>query len=147
MTDRDKKHDRKSIRLINRDYSRPGGYFITVCSHNKKYLFGNIINQQMELNNFGEIVQQEWLHSSKIRDEIDLDIFQIMPNHFHAIVLITDQNTDKNKNVDRNIIVGANGCSPMRRMRPKSLSSLMAGFQSSVTSKINKMRKTPGTKV
>jgi len=61
-----------------------------------------------------------------------------MPNHFHGIVII--QNGAMDCRGDRPI-------APAFKMRPKSLSSLMAGFQSSVTSKINKSRGTYGTPV
>jgi len=96
-------------------------------------IFGDIINLEMVLNQYGEIVKAEWQYSVKIRKEISLDCFQVMPNHFHGIVII---NTAANG-------VGANGRSPLQ-MRPKSLSSLIAGFKSSVTVKINQLRNAPG---
>ncbi len=34
---------RKSIRLKEYDYSRNGAYFVTICSHNREYLFGEIV--------------------------------------------------------------------------------------------------------
>jgi putative transposase len=36
------KHHRKSIRKKGFDYSREGLYFITICVHNKKCIFGEI---------------------------------------------------------------------------------------------------------
>ncbi|MDD4901473.1 MAG: transposase [Patescibacteria group bacterium] len=129
------KFNRKSVRLKNYDYSRIGMYFITVCAENRECLFGRIENEKMILNEMGRIVEREWLKTSEIRKEIYLDEYVIMPNHFHAIVFI-------NNNGIGISTVGANGRSPLR-MRPKSISSLMAGFKSSATSCINKFRHTP----
>ncbi len=133
------KHHRRSIRLKDYDYSQPGVYFVTICSWNRECLFGEIVDGEMRLNEYGMILQKEWLKSSEIRKEIELDEFVIMPNHFHGIVCI---------NVTGNIKfpVGANGRSPLR-MKPKSLSSFMAGFKSSVTKQINQIRNHPGLPV
>ena len=84
-------------------------------------------------------VQTEWLKSSEIRNEIKLDVYQIMPNHFHGIVIIQDDSINRR---------GERPFTPTTfKMNPKSLSTLMAGFQSSVTSKINQSRGTYGTPV
>ena len=48
---------RRSIRMKQYDYTLPGGYFITVCTEQYKWLFGNIIDGQMQLNQFGKIVE------------------------------------------------------------------------------------------
>ena len=82
-------HNRKSMRLKEYDYSRAGAYFVTVCTHDKKCLFGHIANEQMILNESGWIVYRQWVESSNIRSEICLDKFIIMPNHMHGIVWIT----------------------------------------------------------
>jgi putative transposase len=51
-------HNRRSIRLRNWDYSRPGVYFITVCAHDHhEQFFGNVKNGEMELNEYGNIVR------------------------------------------------------------------------------------------
>ncbi|MTJ32009.1 transposase [Aphanizomenon sp. UHCC 0183] len=149
-------HKRQSIRLQGYDYSQSGLYFITICCYERECLFGNIINSQITLNNFGELIKEEWLKSAEIRKEIELDEFVIMPNHFHGIVIINQEiNRDFIKNnveaSDNN--VGANGRSPLRQeiqssppkisMKPKSLSSLIAGFKSATTKKINMIRNTP----
>ena len=135
------KHHRRSIRLKGYDYSRPGAYYVTICVHNRECLFGNITDGIMHLNEYGKIVQTEWLKSSEIRDEIELDAYQIMPNHFHCIVII--RNGTMNDDRGDRPIAPAWPIAPRFKMRPKSLSSLMAGFQSPVTSKINQLRGTP----
>lgn len=81
-------HHRSSIRLKGYDYSQPGAYFITICTHNRACLFGHIVNGAMVLNDVGKIVADEWMKSDEIRNEIELDEWVVMPNHMHAIVMI-----------------------------------------------------------
>ena len=140
-------HKRSSIRLRDYDYSKAGAYFVTLCSYKREPVFGNIIGEEMHLNEFGKIVESEWLLSSEIRLEIELDEFIVMPNHFHAIVFIQDVRIDDNSPIvganDPSSVVGANGRSPLQ-MKPRSLSSMISGYKSSVTSKINMIRGTRG---
>ena len=129
-----KGHKRKSIRLRGYDYSQQGMYFVTVCTSDKKCNLGKIMNDDMKLNKYGHIVEKELLKSNIIRKEICINNYVIMPNHLHIIVSI----------------VGADGRSPLQqhttfRMKPKSLSSFMSGFKSTVTKQINILHKTPGT--
>ncbi|MEM9508615.1 MAG: hypothetical protein AAGA16_13175, partial [Cyanobacteria bacterium P01_E01_bin.35] len=93
------KHHRRSIRLRGYDYSQPGYYFVTICCYERQCLFGEIVDGVMQLNQYGEIVKNEWLKSSVIRPDIKLDKYVVMPNHFHGIVIIN--------------IVGANSRSPL----------------------------------
>jgi putative transposase len=97
-------HHRRSIRLPGYDYSQSGAYFVTICAYQRQCLFGDVVDGQMVLNQYGAIVADEWQKSSVIRREIELDAWMVMPNHFHGIVII--QNI-VGKNRDR--IVGANG--------------------------------------
>jgi hypothetical protein len=45
----------------------------------------------MRLNEIGKIVKEEWLKTSSIRPGIELDVFVIMPNHLHGIIIIKDE--------------------------------------------------------
>ena len=88
-------HHRRSIRLQEYDYSRSGAFFVTVCTQNRECLFGDIVNEDMRLNDAGRIVADSWLKTAEIRDEIKLDEWVVMPNHFHGIVVITDGRGDR----------------------------------------------------
>ena len=57
------KYNRRSIRLKIYDYSQPGAYFITIVTHNRQCLFGEIVNGEMRLYEYGEIVRDEWFCS------------------------------------------------------------------------------------
>jgi REP element-mobilizing transposase RayT len=80
------KHRRRSIRLQGYDYSQSGLYFITICCNNRICRFGHIENGEMVLNEFGTIAHDEWITLSDRFDCFELDVFQIMPNHIHAII-------------------------------------------------------------
>jgi REP element-mobilizing transposase RayT len=85
-----KKHHRRSIRLQNYDYSSEGAYFVTMCTQNRECLFGEIVNGEMVLNEYGKIVEQCWFNLPNHYDNIKLDAYVIMPDHFHGIIFITD---------------------------------------------------------
>jgi len=101
------KRRRKSIRLQGWDYSEPGAYFVTICTHGRASLFGRVVEGEMVLNEYGEIVQEEWMRSAEIRAEIELfpDEFVVMPNHVHGIVWIvaTDAPAGYDENAHRDV--------------------------------------------
>ncbi|MBN2803093.1 MAG: transposase [Deltaproteobacteria bacterium] len=79
-------HHRKSIRLDGYDYTREGYYFITVCTHKHLHQFGEILDGFMVLNDVGHLVIDEWKKTETIRDNVILDEWVVMPNHFHAVI-------------------------------------------------------------
>ncbi len=83
-------HHRKSIRLRGYDYSAPGRYFVTICAQEKACLFGGIASGQIELNDYGRIVENVWKELPLHFPLVELDRFVVMPNHFHAIAVIVD---------------------------------------------------------
>ncbi|MBN1467241.1 MAG: hypothetical protein JXM74_04120 [Fusobacteriaceae bacterium] len=95
-------HNRKSIRLKGYDYSQDGLYFITICSHNKECIFGEIIeevgahcmcpNSRIILNEYGKIVENELLKTKEIRKNIQINHYVIMPNHIHFVIEIMFDN-------------------------------------------------------
>ena len=87
-------HHRDSIRLREYDYSRAGRYFITICAQNRKRLFGEIVDGQMVLNEYGKIVETEWNDLPNHYARVELDRHVVMPNHFHGIVVIAEYIAD-----------------------------------------------------
>ena len=77
---------RKSNRMPDRDYSKPGAYYVTLCTRNRENMLCDIINGQSVLSHYGEIVEEEWKDLENRFVNIELDAFVIMPNHLHAIV-------------------------------------------------------------
>ena len=72
-----------------------GAYFVTMLSHMRKCLFGEVATDRVVLNTFGEIVADEWKKSGDIRKNMEFDVFVIMPNHIHGIVHIVDCRGDQ----------------------------------------------------
>jgi len=64
---------RKSMRLQGWDYRRPGAYFVTICTHRRACLFGEIVDDEIRLNACGEMIQATWRE---------------VPNHVHGIIFI-----------------------------------------------------------
>jgi putative transposase len=81
-------HHRRSIRLKGYDYSQAGAYFITICCQDRECRFGKIENDQMVLNEFGAITYNEWNKLPERFSNFELDVFQIMPNHMHGIIVL-----------------------------------------------------------
>ena len=82
-------HHRRSIRLKGYDYSQAGAYFITICCDDRVCRFGHIENGVMLLNGCGQIAYNEWLKLAERFTHFELDVFQIMPNHLHGIIVLT----------------------------------------------------------
>lgn len=87
-----KKPKRKSIRLKGYNYSTPGYYFVTICTKDKKCLFGEIPDAGMELNDAGRMVDRVWHELPVFYPNIHVDAFIIMPNHIHGIIIINSHN-------------------------------------------------------
>jgi len=83
---------RKPNRLRNFDYSLSGYYFVTICTKNRQKYFGDIIDNKMILNNYGEIIKKYWLEIPKHFNNVELDEFVVMPNHVHGIIIIESNN-------------------------------------------------------
>ena len=79
---------RQSIRLNGYDYSRSGAYFITICTHEREHLFGDIVNETMELNIFGDIALSHWQQLEQHHSTIIMDELVVMPNHLHGIIIL-----------------------------------------------------------
>jgi REP element-mobilizing transposase RayT len=153
----DQNHHRRSIRLKDYNYSQSGAYYFTIVTHQREHIFGDIVDDEMRLNPLGEIVCDEWLKTPSIRSEIELGEFIVMPNHFHAIVIINESD------------VGAYGHTPLHddpntrqwvdqhtplhpqtngfRSPSRTFGALVRGFKGAVTKRINEMRATPGVPV
>ncbi|WP_319480064.1 transposase [uncultured Draconibacterium sp.] len=87
-----------SARLQNWDYGRHAAYFVTICTQGREHYFGHVVDGEMHLSAIGEIAQTEWLKTFDLRPDMNLTMgeYIIMPNHFHAIIIIGENryNTD-----------------------------------------------------
>lgn len=156
-------HHRKSIRLKEYDYTSPAEYFITICTFKRDCLFGEIIKDEMVVNSFGLIVQEEWLLTAEIRGDVELDSFVVMPNHIHGIITLIESG----RGTSQRHLVGANCHSPQEKQTNNSptkgayidtplwktklyspsgtIGTIIRGFKSVSTKRINLLRNTHGS--
>ena len=81
------------MRLSGHDYSTPGAYFITACTYNRLLLFGRVVNGKMAANRLGAVVEDCWAKLPDHYDNVALDVFILMPNHVHGVIIIQDEST------------------------------------------------------
>jgi len=81
-------HHRRSIRLKGYDYSQAGAYFVTVCTQGRVCLFGGVVEGEMRVNVAGRMVEKWWAELSNKFPNVETDEYNVMPNHFHGIVVI-----------------------------------------------------------
>jgi len=134
---------RKITRLASYDYSLPGAYFVTICTHDKKHLFGTVDGEEMKPNCLGDIVAQAWADLPNHFSHAKLDEFVVMPNHVHGILFIEGTEkvgvTDKADATDKASLV------PTNRGRfghpgRGSLSTIIGAFKSRATREIRAVR-------
>ena len=153
-------HTRRSIRLKGYDYAQAGMYFVTVCVQKKVCLFGEIVDNEMILNETGIIVCDEWIKSEVIRKNVKLHEFVVMPNHFHGIIEITGQLHDdvvalratplhhplpQQRPYSRTVVKNEY----MSSISPKcgELATIVRAFKSATTKRINELNRSAGEKL
>ena len=143
----------ESTRLKGWDYSSPAAYFITICTKNREWLFGDVVQKSMFLNNNGKIVEKCWFDLPQHYENLKLDQFVIMPNHVHGIMMIdienvpafrvetglkpvsTETSTTKTTDMDN------------RKKKPHGLFEFVRALKTFSARRINEHRKTYGKPV
>ena len=118
---------RKLQRLKNFDYSQNGAYFITICTHEKAHLFGEIVDGQMELNEYGKIVEKHIEKVNKLYDGVIVKKYCIMPNHIHIIIVICRERI---------------ACVPQFNSTKMIIPKIIQSFKSSITKEFREIKGT-----
>lgn len=86
-------YSRKSARIPNFDYSSCNYYFVTICTGNRRCIFGspNILNR------YGKIAEEEILKIPSHYEGVIIDKYVVMPNHVHMIVILENGNYNLNQ--------------------------------------------------
>jgi len=150
------KNHRHSIRLRGYDYSQAGAYFVTMVAYQREMLFGEVVNGGMVLNDFGKIVQWEWLDLPKRFKYLEFGEFIIMPNHIHCILIFREHAGATRQGVTDTLsgkasaqTVASDGMdrSPLPHgPKPAPLGAILSQFKSRVTKrlwKIHSLKNTP----
>ncbi|MDW8213190.1 MAG: transposase [Roseiflexaceae bacterium] len=162
------RHHRRSIRLPGYDYTQPGAYFVTIVTHCRTHVFGEVVDGDMRLNAWGDIVRDEWFKTAQIRPYVQLrdDEFVVMPNHIHGIIWIVGDHMvgarrrraptpDIPTRADHTpeILACADHIPEIHTMEqfgkpvPGSIPTILRSFKSAVTKRINKLCSTPGAPI
>ena len=145
-------HHRQSIRLKEYDYKLPGGYFVTIISHRRACLYGEIENGEINLSQIGQMVEACWYSIPNKSNNIELDEFILMPNHLHGIVLIYEApgkgEAFSGMNTSQSVLNSENA-SPLqpRGKQSGSLSAVVQNFKSVSTRRVNQKYFKSGNKI
>ncbi len=132
-----KKHHRKSIRLQGYDYSQEGAYYVTIVTYHRDCLFGEIVNEEMFLNEYGKIADECWRAISEHFPFVELGAYIIMPNHAHGIIAIYNDELTSNVGATQWVAPTTTITRP-KGPKPKSLGAIIGSFKSAVSYRINK---------
>jgi REP element-mobilizing transposase RayT len=80
--------ERKSPRIREYDYAA-GSYFVTVCVRSRACILGDVVDDEMRLSRVGKIVVASWRAIPAHFPSVSLDVFVVMPNHFHGILSLS----------------------------------------------------------
>ncbi|MEJ2710475.1 MAG: hypothetical protein P8074_22885 [Anaerolineales bacterium] len=158
------KHHRRSTRLKGYDYTQSGAYFITICTRQSECIFGEVHDGEIHLNPFGRAALQVWQDLPRHYPYVILGEFCIMPNHVHAIIILTNDHphTPANNKLSKGGSISATPQSAIQdderhrtaqdldKTRPyerHGLTEIVRAFKSFSARHINLIRKTSGVPV
>jgi len=138
------------------DYRASGMYFVTVCTKGNRHFFGQIVDGEFQPSAIGEVAKNEWLKTAELRPDMNLtlDEFVIMPNHFHGIIFIGENQYNSRdamhcvsanphgdakhcvstgRHTDASQCVGTESGDNKFGAQSKNLASIIRGFKMAVT--------------
>lgn len=135
----------ESARLEGYDYSSPGSYFVIINTKWMVCWFGEVVGGDKKLSEIGNIVVEEWLKTPTIRPTVTLDVWQVMPNHMHGIVVIHKSETAARSGQIPFVGWGTSfkstavsvGEKRKSTLLPNSLGSIIGQFKSKCTKRID----------
>ncbi|HET6513345.1 MAG TPA: transposase [Candidatus Kapabacteria bacterium] len=133
LTDKFKQKYRiSSARLQHYDYAKSGLYFITGNAFNHQCIFGDVVDSEMRNSALGEVAEACWTAIPSHFQHVELDCFQVMPNHLHGILQLVEDGA------------GAGTFDVMEGRKPGglqrgSISSILNSFKGAVTKEAKRL--------
>ncbi|MEW5700830.1 MAG: transposase [Candidatus Zixiibacteriota bacterium] len=129
---------RRSVRIAGYDYTRAGAYFVTICTRDRACILGDVVDGTVHLNPLGCAARHEWMVIPTHHPQVVLDVFVVMPNHVHGIIILSHPSGTARR-----------APTEERFARPVagSLPTIVRAFKSASTRSINLLRRTPGAAV
>jgi putative transposase len=91
-------------------------------------LFGQVVDDEIRLNTYGQVVQDCWQETPTHLPHAALDTFVVMPNRVHGIVIIEEGDYDEGDHTEQ-----------FGKPVPRSLPAIVRSFKSAVTRRINQL--------
>ena len=146
---------RNHPRLHSYDYSSSGHYFVTMCIKDRRNLLGKIPvgrdvliapdrsgitdlpMPSIQLSNYGEVALKHIIQINRLKPDVYVDKYVIMPNHIHMIVVINNIAVEGSGSVASSEST-MKACGAMKTSRPtsKSLSSVIRSYKTMITKEI-----------
>jgi REP element-mobilizing transposase RayT len=123
-------------------------YFVTICTHDRACLFGDVVDGHMRPNAFGEMVRAEWFLGAALRPYLQLldGEFAVLPDHIHGILRIVgdvDAATTEPGEARHEATTAERFGKPL----PGSVPTIVRAFKAATTRRVNEGRRTPGAAV
>ncbi|MFQ3648206.1 MAG: transposase [Anaerolineae bacterium] len=132
-------HHRRSIRLQGYDYTQHGAYFVTICAHERRCIWGQVAGGAMVLNEWGRVVQSCWDEIPVHYPMVELDVFVTMPNHVHGVIVITRDDESNGGGMIYHAPTKREFSKPIAN----SLSTIIGTFKAAVTRRIHRLPNAP----
>ena len=141
------RHHRRSIRLRGYDYSQAGAYFVTASVQSRECLFGAVADGELCLNQYSEIVARCWEELPTHYPTVELDAFVAMPNHIHAIIVLTGTLAPTSPPSPNPMPVETLRAGLKPAPTNRALSEIVRALKTFSARRINELRGTSGTPV
>ena len=79
--------DRHPFRAEWHDYNS-GIYFVTICSKDKRHIFGSIYDGKMKFSAIGNIINECLMAIPNHHKDVELWNHVVMPNHIHMVLCV-----------------------------------------------------------
>ena len=79
---------RDCTRLHGWNYASPGWYFVTICTLDRAYDFGEVVSGAAVLSQVGRIADNDLKGLPSHYTNVKVDCAVVMPNHIHAVIVI-----------------------------------------------------------
>jgi REP element-mobilizing transposase RayT len=126
------------------DYRAQGAYFVTIVTFSRACLLGAVVNDHVRLTTVGEAVQSGWLASDGNSPRVGHDLFVVMPNHIHGILVLAEAYRAKHPpQADTSPLHP----SPPRGTAPGSISAIVQSFKAVTSRRIRSLPNMEGVRV
>jgi putative transposase len=141
-----RKYNRQTIRLKDYDYSASGAYFVTICVHECACALGDVLDGEVRLNEYGEIVAECWNDLPNHYPHIELDAFVVMPNHAHGVIVTDGDRRDEVSSPTITAPHDGEGAATAPLQQRPTVGQMIAYFKYQSTKRINAQRNGVGTR-